>query len=80
MENINEGLTVPTWVLINQLKMPKIYLPKLFTQAQKFGVSMDVRSRAQQQNFAGVSCDIAIYLFCPYLTFKGTYINDQYTF
>ena len=75
MENINEGLTVPTWVLINQLKMPK-----LFTQAQKFGVSMGVRSRAQQKNFAGVSCDIAIYLFCPYLTFKGTYINDQYTF
>ena len=26
--------------------------------------------RAQQENFAGVTCDIAIYLFCPYLTFK----------
>ena len=31
MENIDKGLTVPKWVLINQPKIPqitKIYLPK----------------------------------------------------
>ena len=43
MENMDKGLTVPKWVLINRPKipqMPKIYLPKLPAQAQKFGISM----------------------------------------
>ena len=44
MENIDKGLTVPKWVLTNQLKMPKmpkIYLPELSPQAQKFKISME---------------------------------------
>jgi hypothetical protein len=43
MENMDKGLTVPKWVLINRpkiLKIPKIYLPKLSAQAQKFGMLM----------------------------------------
>ena len=39
MENMDKGLTVPKWVLINRPKIPKrpkIYLPKLSAQAQKF--------------------------------------------
>jgi len=43
MENMDKGLTLPKWVLINRLKIPqnfpKIYLPKLSAQAQKFGIS-----------------------------------------
>ena len=40
---MDKGLTVPKWVLINQMKvpqMPQIYLPKLSVQAQTFGISM----------------------------------------
>ena len=43
MENMDKELTVPKWVLINArkyLEWPKIYLPKLSAQAQKFGISM----------------------------------------
>ena len=43
MENMDKGLTVPKWVLINRLKvpqMPQIHLMKLFAQAQKFVISM----------------------------------------
>ena len=40
MENMDKGLTVPKWVLINQPKIPQIYLPKLSAQAQKFGILM----------------------------------------
>ena len=43
MEIMDKGLTVPKWVLINWPKItkcPKIYLPKVSAQAQKFGVSM----------------------------------------
>ena len=41
MENMDKGLTVPKWVLINpQKKYPKICLPKLSAQAQKFGILM----------------------------------------
>ena len=43
MKNMDKGLTLPTWVLINWPKipqMPKIYLPKLSAQAQKFGILM----------------------------------------
>ena len=36
---MDKGLTVPKWVLISA-KCPKIYLPKLSAQAQKFGISM----------------------------------------
>ena len=39
MENMDKGLTVPKWVLINQLKIPKCpktYLPK----PNSLGVSM----------------------------------------
>ena len=45
---MDKELTVPKWVLINQPKMPRIYLPKLSAQAQKFGISM-------KQGFIGVS-------------------------
>jgi hypothetical protein len=52
MENMDKGLTVPKWVLINckkYLKCTEIYLPKLSAQAQKFGIltkkaSLGVRS------------------------------------
>ena len=43
MENIDKGLTVPKWVLIVRPKIPqrpKIYLPNLSAQAQKFWISM----------------------------------------
>ena len=43
MENMDKGLTVPKWVLINRpkySKCPKIHLPKLSAQAQKFGILM----------------------------------------
>ena len=43
MENMDKGLTAPKWVLINRLKktqMPKIYQPKLSTQAQNFVILM----------------------------------------
>ena len=43
MENMNKGLTVPKWMLINwpkYLKGPEIYLPNLSAQAQKFGILM----------------------------------------
>ena len=35
MENMEKGLTLPKY-----LKCPKIYLPKLSAQAQKFGILM----------------------------------------
>ena len=39
MENIDKGLIVPKWVLINQTKLPQ--MPQnLSAQAQNFGVSM----------------------------------------
>ena len=37
MENMDKGLKVPKWVLINH---PKNYLPKLSAQALKFGIFM----------------------------------------
>ena len=43
MENMDKGLTVPKWVLVNCQKIPqcpKLYLPNLSAQAQKFGISM----------------------------------------
>ena len=40
MEKMDKGLTVPKWVLINTPKCPKICLPKLSAQAQKFGIWM----------------------------------------
>ena len=46
MENMNKGLKVPKWVLIKGRKnpnCPKIYVPKLSAQAQKFGISMKKR-------------------------------------
>ena len=39
MENMDKGLTVPKWVLIVR-RNPKIYLPNLSAQAQKFWISM----------------------------------------
>jgi hypothetical protein len=42
MENIDKGLTVPKWVLINLLKIPQ--MPQTFSaQAQKFGISIKKR-------------------------------------
>ena len=44
MENMDKALTVPRWVRINRPKipqMPKIYLPNLSAQAQKFGISLE---------------------------------------
>ena len=41
MENMNKGLTVPKWELKfcqKYPKCPKIYLPNLSAQAQKFGI------------------------------------------
>ena len=38
MENMDKGLTVPKWVLINRPKFPKTYLPKLSAEAQKFAI------------------------------------------
>jgi hypothetical protein len=43
MENMDKGLTVPKWVLIIWPKIPQMdrfYLPNLYAQAQKFGISM----------------------------------------
>ena len=43
MEKMDKGLTVPKWVLINRPKYPKcpkIDLPKLSAQGQKFGISI----------------------------------------
>ena len=43
MENMDKGLTLPKWVLINRpkiLQMPKIYLPNSSVQAQKFGIPL----------------------------------------
>ena len=40
MENMDKGLNVPQWVLINRLKIPQMYLPKFSAQAQKFGISI----------------------------------------
>ena len=36
MENMDKGLTVPKWELINWPKMPR----NVSAQAQKFGISM----------------------------------------
>ena len=43
MENMDKGLTVPKWVLINQpkLKCPKMYPANLAPQAQKFWIPME---------------------------------------
>ena len=43
MENMEKGLTVTNWVLrvdTKYPKWPKIYLPNLSAQAQKFWISM----------------------------------------
>ena len=45
---MDKGLTLPKWVLIVQPKIPqmqcpRIYLPNLFAQAQKFWISMEKR-------------------------------------
>ena len=43
MENMDKGLTVPKWVLINRPKMPQMpqnVSTQMFAQAQKFGISM----------------------------------------
>jgi hypothetical protein len=43
MENMDKGLTVPKWVLIDQQKIPQISqicLPKLSAQAHTFVISM----------------------------------------
>ena len=40
MENMDKGLTVPKWVLINQPKIPQ--MPQnLSAQAQKFKISIE---------------------------------------
>ena len=50
MENMDKGLTVPKYSLGQKYKKcPRIYLPNLSAQAQKFGIfekknSMGVRS------------------------------------
>ena len=44
MEILDKGLTVPKWVLIVWSKvpqMPKIYMPNLSAQAQKFWTLME---------------------------------------
>ena len=61
---------------------PKFTIPNCLPKPKSLAfrwkkASLGVRSRAQQENFAGFRCDIAIYLFCPYLTFKETYTNAQ---
>ena len=42
MENMDKGLTVPKWVMINQPKIPQMLQkksrPNLSAQAQKFGI------------------------------------------
>ena len=49
MKNMDKGLTVPKWVLLNRSnlpqvpKCPKMYVPKLSAQAQKYGISMKKR-------------------------------------
>ena len=43
MENMDKGLGVPKWMLIDWLKYPKcpkMYLPNFSALAQKFGISM----------------------------------------
>ena len=40
MENMDKGLTVPKWELINLLKYPKNICPNCLTQDQKIGISM----------------------------------------
>ena len=43
MENMDKGLTVPKWVLINRPRIPKMFqnlYPKLAAHAQKFGILM----------------------------------------
>ena len=46
MENMDKGLTVPKWVLIvdrkyqKYPKCPKIGMPNLSAQDQKFGISL----------------------------------------
>ena len=43
MKNMEKGLTLPKWMLINWskiLEMPHIYLPKLSAHAQKFEILM----------------------------------------
>ena len=40
MENMDKGLTVPDSLAEKYPKCPKIYLPNLSAQAQKFGISM----------------------------------------
>ena len=55
MENMDKGLTVSKWMLINWPKItkcPKIYLPKLSAQARKFGISMK-----KELHWASVVCE-----------------------
>ena len=43
MKNMDKELKVPKWVQINHSKIPqvpKICVPRLFDQAQKFGISV----------------------------------------
>ena len=42
MENMEKGLTVPKWVLINWPKIPQI--AQIVYQDQKFGISMKTAS------------------------------------
>ena len=57
MKNVNKGLTIPKWVLINQ---PKILLmlqnlsAKFSTQAQNFGISMKKGSIGRPQSVSQV--------------------------
>ena len=43
MENMDKGLTVPKWVLINRLKVPQIpqnLFDQIVSPSQKFGILM----------------------------------------
>ena len=71
MENMDKGLTVPKWLLIVWPKIPgkcpKICMPNLSAQAQKFGISLKkaslgVRSPCLQDSFDAV-CQIQQWYF-----------------
>ena len=71
MENMDKGLTVPKWMLINRPKIPQIP-QNLSVQAQKFGISVKKgfiwASVVRDYNYAflrfhGLSLQIQINIF-----------------
>ena len=71
MGKMDQGLTKPKWVLIKigrkYPKCPKIYLPKLSVQGQKFGILINKRLHWASVVWLVASMNFSIFLLGPLL-------------